>query len=127
MTVFYTLFYTISSGAEEWIFGSTNFVRNILCQLHGFVFAVTTNVSVHTLAMISFDRFMSIVKHHLHKKFLTWKTALGIIVFVWVSVCVRVCVCVCVCVCECVWFECERLSVCVYLVVSVAKIVFILK
>ena len=92
MTVFYMLFYIISSGAEEWIFGSTDFVRNILCQLHGFVFGVTNNVSLHTLTVISFDRFMSIVKHHLHKKFLTWKTALGTIVFLWVSVCVCVCV-----------------------------------
>ena len=85
MTVFYMLFYIISSGAEEWIFGSTDFVRNILCQLHGFTFVFTNSISLHTLAVISFDRFLSIVKHHLHGRFLTRRTALWIVVILWVS------------------------------------------
>ena len=85
VTVFYMLFYIISSGAEEWIFGSTDYVRNILCQLHGFTFAFTTNILLSTLAVISFDRFLNIVKPLLHKRILTWKTAFGIVVFLWVS------------------------------------------
>ena len=85
LTVFYMLFYVISSGAEEWIFGNTDFIRNILCQFHGFIFGYTTSISLSTLAIISIDRFLNIVKPHLHQKFLTYKVALGIVVLLWVS------------------------------------------
>lgn len=86
-SLLYMFFVIISTSAEEWIFGPTDIVRNILCQLHGFIFAYFTTISIHTLSVISFDRFLSIVKPNFHQRFFTWKVALGIMMFIWVCVC----------------------------------------
>jgi hypothetical protein len=86
MTVLFMPFMVVASAAEEWIIGQSDTdQRDILCQITAFIFAYTVGVSVHTLAAISFDRFLSIVKPHHHKKYMTWKVALGIVVFIWVS------------------------------------------
>ena len=86
MAVLYMPFVIIASGAEEWIFGSTDESRNVLCQIHGFIFAYATSTAIHTIAAISFDRFLFIVKPHLHRRFMTWKMSLSILVFIWVSI-----------------------------------------
>ncbi len=65
--------------AGEWLYGSTDQVRNITCQLHGLFFILMTFVSLHTLAIISFDRFLSIVKPTLHKKQMSKKYSLIIL------------------------------------------------
>ena len=78
MTVLFMPFMVVASAAEEWIFGRA------LCQITAFIFAYTVGISIHTLAAISFDRFLSIVKPHHHKKYMTWKVALGIVIFIWV-------------------------------------------
>ena len=85
MTVFFMPFMVVASAAEEWIIGQSDTERDVLCQITAFIFAYTVGVSVHTLAAISFDRFLSIVKPHLHKRYMTWKVALGIVIFIWVS------------------------------------------
>lgn len=85
MTVFYMPFVIVASAAGEWIFGGTDEVRSGFCQFTGFVFAYATSISVHTLAAISFDRFFFIAKAQIYHQIMTWKTALGIIIFIWVS------------------------------------------
>ena len=75
----------VASAAEEWIIGQSGTERGVLCQTTAFIFAYTVGVSVHTLAAISFDRFLSIVKPHHHKRYMTWKVALGIVIIIWVS------------------------------------------
>ena len=85
MTVLYMPLMVVASAAGEWIIGQSDNERDILCQITAFVFAYTVGVSIHTLAAISFDRFLSIVKPHHHRKYMTWKVALGIVVFIWVS------------------------------------------
>ena len=85
MTVLFMPFMVVASAAEEWIIGQSDTERNVLCQITAFIFAYTVGVSVHTLAAISFDRFLSIVKPHHHKRYMTWKVALGIVLFIWVS------------------------------------------
>ena len=84
MTVLFMPFMVVASAAEEWIFGQSDTERTILCQITAFIFAYTVGISIHTLAAISFDRFLSIVKPHHHKKYMTWRAALGIVVFIWV-------------------------------------------
>ena len=84
MTVLFMPFMVVASAAGEWIIGQTDSERDIICQITGYNFAYTVGISVHTLAAISFDRFLSIVKPHHHKKYMTWKVALGIVVFIWV-------------------------------------------
>ena len=84
MTILFMPFMIVASAAEEWIIGQSDTERDVLCQITAFIFAYTIGVSVHTLAAISFDRFLSIVKPHHHKKYMTWKVALGIVIFIWV-------------------------------------------
>ena len=86
VTVLYMPFVIVASAAEEWIIGNSDEVRNGFCQFTGLVFAYTTSVSVHTLAAISFDRFLFIVKAQIYHRIMTWKSALGIVIFIWVSV-----------------------------------------
>ena len=86
MTVFFMPFMVVASAAEEWIIGRSDTERDVLCQITAFIFAYTVGISVHTLAAISFDRFLSIVKPHHHKKYMTWKVTLGIVIFLWVCI-----------------------------------------
>ena len=74
----------VASAAEEWIFGQTDQARNVTCQLIGFIFAFSVQLSFHTLAAISFDRFLSIVKPLYHKRWMTPKVTFGIVVFLWI-------------------------------------------
>ena len=85
MVVFYMPFTIAAASAGEWIFGSTDAVRNIFCHIHGFIFVYGTVISFDTLSVISVDRFLTVARSDFHKKFMTWKVAHGIMVFVWVS------------------------------------------
>ena len=85
MILLYWPFWIVSSAAEEWLFGSTDYTRDILCQIQGFVFVYLIVASLHTLAVISVDRFLNIVKPQIHKKYMTWKVSLGIMAILWVS------------------------------------------
>ncbi len=85
MSVLYMPLYIISSSVGAWIFGRTDNVRSILCQMQGFIFVYLMVASIHTLAVISIDRFLSIVKPHVHKKYMNWKVSLGIMATLWVS------------------------------------------
>ena len=86
MATLYLPFVIISSAAGQWIVTGTDPVREGICEFSGFVFAYATSLSVHTLAAVSFDRFLSIVRPQAHRRFMTWKTALVIVVGIWVSV-----------------------------------------
>lgn len=85
IAVFYMPFVIISMFAEEWIIGTSDGIRERVCEFNGFVYAYASSIALHTLAAVSFDRFLSIVQPHLHQRFMTWKTALGIVIFIWVS------------------------------------------
>ena len=84
MTVLFMPFMVVASAAEEWIIEQTDNGTGIICQITAFIFAYTVGISLHTLAAISFDRFLSITKPHHHKKYMTWKVALGIVIIIWV-------------------------------------------
>ena len=85
MTLLFMPFVIVSAASGEWAVGSPESVREGLCQFVGFVCMYTTSLSVHTLSAISFDRFLSIVWPQQYRRYMTWKTALGIVIFVWVS------------------------------------------
>lgn len=84
MTVLFMPFMVVASAAEEWIIGQSDTERDILCQITAFMFAYTVGISIHTLAAVSFDRFLSIVKPHYHKRYMTWRVAFGVVIFIWV-------------------------------------------
>lgn len=73
-----------ATGAEEWIFGSTDEIRNVFCHFQGFLFVFSTGLTFTTLSVISVDRFLTIVFFDFYTKFDSWKIAHGIMVFSWV-------------------------------------------
>ena len=86
VTLFYMPFAIVASGAEEWILGGSDYSRNTLCQIHGFVYEYSVTVTGHILVIISIDRFLYIVRATHHTKIMSWKVTLGIMAAVWVSV-----------------------------------------
>jgi len=85
MSVFYMPFVIVASGAGEWVFGATDFSRHVFCQIHGFVHMCANTVSVFTLAAISLDRCLNIVKANIHGSFMNWRSAVAISTAIWVS------------------------------------------
>jgi len=83
-TVVYLPFTVVASGSREWIFGRTDLERHVVCQINGFVLIYFSIAAVHTLAVISIDRCLSIEKPALHRRFMTWKVALSILILLWV-------------------------------------------
>ena len=83
-TILFMPFMVVASAAEEWIMGHSDEERTIFCQITAYNFAYTVGISVQTLAAISFDHCLMLVKPYQHKKYMTWKVATGIIIFIWV-------------------------------------------
>lgn len=86
VTLLYLPFTIVASGAREWIFGASDTIRSIVCQTSGFIITYLSTASIHTLAVISIDRFLSITKPTLHRRIMTWKFALGILTLLWVRI-----------------------------------------
>jgi len=84
ISVLYMPFVIIAASAGEWIFGSTDYTRDVLCQISGFFIIFVGHVANYTIAAISVDRWLSITYPTVHRKYMTWKTALAIIAFIWV-------------------------------------------
>ena len=85
ITLLFMPFVIVASSAGEWIFGSTDEIRNIFCRIQGSVYILATGLIFDSLAVISVDRFLTIVMFDCHQRFMTWKVAHGIMIFVWVS------------------------------------------
>ena len=84
ITVLFMPLMVVASAAEEWIIGHSDEERTIFCQITAYNFAYTVGISIQTLAAISFDRCLTIVKPNHHKKYMTWRVAIGIVMFIWV-------------------------------------------
>ena len=74
----------ITAANGEWIYGNTIKEKTASCQLMGFVFSCFCCVTIVTLAIISIDRFLFIVKPLFYRKFLNTPVAVTIIVGVWI-------------------------------------------
>ena len=85
MMLFYVPFSVVASSFGEWIFGRTDYVRNIFCQIHGFIFFQSCTVSTYTLAAISIDRFFYIVKGEVYHKWMSVKVADCMVAIIWVN------------------------------------------
>uniref|UniRef100_A0A1X7V8X2 G-protein coupled receptors family 1 profile domain-containing protein n=2 Tax=Amphimedon queenslandica TaxID=400682 RepID=A0A1X7V8X2_AMPQE len=76
--------FTISAlAAREWIIGSTDEEKQGTCGFTGFVNLLSIYVMLMTLCLVSIDRFLFIVKPHLHKRFMTPRIALVLVIIVW--------------------------------------------
>jgi hypothetical protein len=82
--LFYLPFTVIAIYSGEWIFGNTYEVKRATCSFVGFIFFYTVFVMTITLAVISFDRFLFIVKPHLHKRYMSYKVAIVLAIIIWI-------------------------------------------
>ena len=76
-------FTIIALAAGEWIFGSTDEVKQGFCEFNAYILWFGATVIGLTLDAISFDRFLFIVKPHLHKRFMKPWVALTITATIW--------------------------------------------
>ena len=76
-------FFIIALAACGLFFGSTDEKRGT-CYILLFIFWYTVLVIVMTVAATSFDRFLLIVKPHLHKRFMRPWVALTLTIGIWI-------------------------------------------
>ena len=82
LTVLFMPFTIITAAAGEWIFGRTDEERDGMCEFVGFIFAYGVALVIHTIALISLDRFLLIVKplfYRHHMKTVTGVILLGLV------------------------------------------------
>ena len=84
MTLLVMPFTITTASAGEWVFGRTIEQKDGVCQFQGFVFAFGIQLSTLTLAVISIDRFLFIVKPFLHKRLMKTWVAFLVVVSVWI-------------------------------------------
>uniref|UniRef100_A0A1X7UIC9 G-protein coupled receptors family 1 profile domain-containing protein n=1 Tax=Amphimedon queenslandica TaxID=400682 RepID=A0A1X7UIC9_AMPQE len=84
MTMLYLPFSIAALAAREWIIGSTDEEKQGTCGLAAFVMIYCGYVMLLTLSLISIDRFLFIVKPHLHKRFMSPRVALVLVIIVWI-------------------------------------------
>uniref|UniRef100_A0A1X7UHD2 G-protein coupled receptors family 1 profile domain-containing protein n=1 Tax=Amphimedon queenslandica TaxID=400682 RepID=A0A1X7UHD2_AMPQE len=77
-------FTMIPLAAGEWIFGITNEEKRGTCHFAAWMNWSGSYVLSFTLAAISFDRFLFIVKPHLHTRFMRPCVALTLTIAIWI-------------------------------------------
>ena len=84
LNLLFVPFTIIGLAAGEWIFGSTDEEKRGTCAFFSvFIFWWMVGVILLTLATISFDRFLFIVKPNLHKWFMRPWVALTLTIAIW--------------------------------------------
>ena len=77
--------FTITAlAAGEWIIGSTDEEKQGTCGFNGFIILFSAYIMYMTLSLVSIDRFLFIVKPHLHKRFMSPRVALVLVIIVWI-------------------------------------------
>ena len=84
LVVFVMPFSVISTASGEWIFGQSTEQKYGVCQFVGFMLWYGALLVTATLAIVSFDRCLSIVKPFIHKQYMKPHTAVIIIVIAWI-------------------------------------------
>ena len=84
LNLLYLPFAIIALAAGEWIFGSTDEEKRGTCSFCSFTVMCVLLIILMTVAAISFDRFLFIVKPHLHKRFMRPWVALTLTIAIWV-------------------------------------------
>ena len=84
ITLLYLPFSITALAAGEWIIGSTDEEKQGSCGFSGFIILYCAYIMFMTLSLISVDRFLFIVKPHLHKRFMSPRVALVLVIIVWI-------------------------------------------
>ncbi|CAI8058544.1 Rhodopsin, GQ-coupled [Geodia barretti] len=77
-------FSMVTAAYVEFVFGASDVVRCGMCDFTGVFFMLLYAVSVHTLAVLSFDRFLLLFRPFRYKKIMTPRNTVIIVVLVWV-------------------------------------------
>ena len=85
LTIFYLPSIAVTAAAGEWVFGTTLEQKNGFCDFFGCIYLNNVFFLVFTLAIISVDRFLFIVKPLLHKRVMNTKVAIGIAIGTWIA------------------------------------------
>ena len=80
----YLPFLISALAAGEWIIGSTDEEKQGSCGFSGYIAFCCAYITYITLSLISVDRFLFIVKPHLHKRFMSPRVALVLVIIVWI-------------------------------------------
>ena len=85
--IFVMPFTVIAAATGEWIFGRTPKEKDITCKCVSFVFTLAIQETAVTLALISIDRFLFIVKPLVYKRFMKTWLAISVVVLLWMFGC----------------------------------------
>ena len=84
ISVMVLLFSMVTEIAQEFVFGSTDLVRCGLCDTAGFFFLLLFQISIHSLAALSLDRFIHLTRPLNYKHIMKPWRAIVIIISIWV-------------------------------------------
>ena len=84
VVVFVLPFSVIATASGGWIFGESVEEKHGVCQFAGYMYWYSVLLISVTLAILSFDRFLCIVKPFVHKRYMKPHTAVIIVVIAWI-------------------------------------------
>ena len=76
-------FSVVTESYKEFVFGMSDVVRCGMCNFVGVFFMLLYGVSMHTLALLSFDRFLLLYKPFKYKKIMTQRTTIIFVLGIW--------------------------------------------
>ena len=76
-------FSMVTEASEEFVFGKTDVSRCGMCNFVGVFFMLLYGVSMHTLAALSFDRFLLLYKPFRYKKIMTQRNTIFLVLAIW--------------------------------------------
>ena len=85
VATFYMSTSAVSAAAGEWVFGKTSHQKFVACQIVGLVNLFSIYLTTFTLAVVSVDRFLLIVKPLFYERFMTTWVAALVSVCSWLS------------------------------------------
>ena len=82
---FFMPFTVVTAATGMWVFGKTEEEKESMCYLVGFIFAYTVGLSIHTLALISVDHCLYILKPLVYERYMKpWLAGL-VIITIWIA------------------------------------------
>ena len=82
VSIIFPTFITNITG--EFTVGNTDVVRCSVCEFLGFLYVTLFASTLHTLAIISFDRFIHLIKPLTYAHYFNFQKALAIVTIVWI-------------------------------------------
>ncbi len=84
ISVLVILFSVVTEIAQEFVFGETDVVRCNVCATAGVFLMLLVQLSIHTLAMLSIDRFIHLTRPFRYDKMMKPSRAWVILIVIWI-------------------------------------------